>query len=295
MLFMEKTIGTYLDWKGTYALRASIVYRIWLKRFLEICGNKPVETYTVADIVKYRHWIEARYNPYTVQFATVVMKNFFQFCQEQKYQCLSPSLIKLPRVVAKSHRAVTEDEFNKIIHGVATSEFKSLRDLLIIRLLWDTGVRVSELCDLDVSQINEHRRTAVIQTKKTGTKRIIVWGEQTHKVLMKYMPIRLELKKVNGASALLVGWNKNKGWSIRLTTRSVERMIKYYASKAGIKEKITPHSFRHGWAHFRRDHNAPLAFIQRGLGHSNPASTFVYEQYSDREFEQNAKTYLRAA
>ncbi len=125
--------------------------------------------------------------------------------------------------------------------------------------------------------------------------RIIVWSEETHRLLMKYMPIRLELRKCNHASALFVGYLKGRGWSPRLTSRSVERIIKYNVDRAGIKEKITPHSFRHGWAHVRRDRNAPLAFIQKGLGHSNPISTFVYEQYNDKEFEMNANSYLKAA
>jgi integrase/recombinase XerD len=165
----------------------------------------------------------------------------------------------------------------------------------MVRMLWDTGVRVSELCDMDVSQIDEEKHSAIIQTKKTSKKRIIVWSEATHKLLLKYLTIRLELHKYNQATALFIGWKKDNGWTSRLTSRSVERRIKWYVDRAGIKEKITPHSFRHGWAHQRRDQNAPLAFIQRGLGHSNPASTFVYEQYNDVEFERNANTYLKSS
>jgi len=82
---------------------------------------------------------------------------------------------------------------------------------------------------------------------------------------------------------------------MRLSTRSVERIIKYYSNKAGIIEKVTPHSFRHGWACMRRDQNAPLSFIQRGLGHLNPVSTFIYEQYSDLDFERSAKAYFSHA
>ena len=293
--FMQEIIKGYLEWKGTYAPRASVNYKIWLDRFLAVCENKPVEKYGVGDIVKYRKWLEARYNPCSVQFATIVMKNFFQFCQVQKYDCLAPSLIKLPRIQAKSHRAITEEEFNTIISVIPSNEFIPLRDLIMIRLLWDTGVRVSELCDLEVTQIDEKKRSAVIQTKKNGKNRIIVWSEETHKLLMKYMPIRLELHQINNASALFVGWNRGRGWSYRLTSRSVQRAIRYYADRAGLKVKITPHSFRHGWAHKRRDQNAPLAFIQRGLGHLNPVSTFIYEQYNDTEFERNAKSYLQAA
>lgn len=290
---MRGKIKEYLDWKGTYATRASVNYRIWLLRFIEVCTDKPLEQYDTADIVRYHHWLQTRYGSYSVQYAMIIIKNFFQFFKLKDYKCLSPSLIKLSRNInAKSHRAITEEEFNRIIAVIPENEFLMLRDLLMIRLLWDTGVRVSELCDLEITSIAENKMSAVISTKKTGKKRIIVWSRETHYYLMKYMPIRLELHNTNRATALLVGWQGGKGWSMRLTSRTVERRIKYYVSKTGIKEKITPHSFRHGWAHKRRDQNAPLAFIQKGLGHSNPISTFIYEQYNDNEFENNAKSYL---
>lgn len=162
-------------------------------------------------------------------------------------------------------------------------------------MLWDTGVRVSELCDMNISQIDTAIHKTVITTKKTLQKRIIIWSDETHRVLLRYIPIRAELYKHNKADALFVGQSKNKGWNSRLTTRSVERIVKYYTKRADIVEKITPHSFRHGWANKRRDQNAPLSFIQRGLGHLNPASTFVYEQYTDKDFEKNAKAYLEYA
>jgi len=291
---MKEKIKTYLEWKGTYAQRASVNYKIWLERFVEVCGDKKLEKYDISDFVKYKHWLETRYTPYSVQFATIVIKNFLKFYRDQNYTCLSPSLIKIPRVNAKSHRAVTEAEYKKIVAMIPENEFRTLRDLIVVRLLWDTGVRVSELCDLDLSHIDENKRSAIIHTKKTSNQRVIVWSEETHYYIMKYMPIRLELQHLNKASALFVGWSQGKGWSTRLTKRTVERTIKKYASIAGIKEKVTPHSFRHGWAHKRRDQNAPLAFIQKGLGHINPISTFIYEQYNDMEFVNNANTYLKA-
>ena len=290
---MEEKIREYLDWKATYAHRASINYKIWLVRFVQVCGEKPIEQYDNNDIAKYHKWLESHYGSYCVQFAMVIIKNFFRFYKLKNVNCLSPELIRLTRVNAKSHRAVTEDEYQKIISVIPVNEFLPLRDSVIIHLLWDTGVRVSELCGMDLSQINENKRSAVISTKKTGKMRTIVWSEETHNLLMKYFGIRVELEKQNGASALFVGRNACKEWSLRLSTRSVERSVKRYSSATGIKEKITPHSFRHGWAHKRRDQLAPLAFIQKGLGHSNPISTFIYEQYNDKEFEMNAFQYLK--
>lgn len=290
---MNKIIKEYLSWKETYAPRASVNYRIWLNRFVEVCGEKELVDYGVPDLVKYRNWLESHYGSYSVQFAVIVMKNFLQYCKTLNYPCLSPFLIKLPRISAKSHRAVSEGEYMRIVSVIPKIRPKSLRDIILIRLLWDTGVRVSELCDLDLSQIDVNKRSAVIQTKKTRKKRIIVWSEETHRLLMKYIPLREGFHSLNNAPALFVGWNKNRGWSVRLTGRSVERIVKHYADRAGIKEKITPHSFRHGWAHKRRDQNAPLAFIQRGLGHISPVSTFIYEQYNDVDFERNAGLYLK--
>ncbi len=203
-VYMKEKVKQYLEWKGTYAHRASVNYRIWLDRFIEVCGDKPIEEYSISDYVKYKHWIENHFSPYCVMYATIVIKNFFRFYRDQNFICLSPSFIKLPHVTAKSHRAVTEEEFNKTIEGIPENNFRSLRDLLLIRLLWDTGVRVSELCDLDISQINEKKHSAVIRTKKTGNQRIIVWSEDTNHLLMKYMGMRLELNHVNHASALFI-------------------------------------------------------------------------------------------
>ena len=289
---MDEKIKTYLNWKGSYAHRASINYRIWLEKFVQVCGQKNLDEYDTEDISYYHKWLETHYSSYSVQFAIVVLKNFFTYFKLRDVPCLPPFFIRIPRVNQKSHRAITEGEYNKIISVIPSNEFLFLRDLVMIRLLWDTGVRVSELCDMELSNIDENKTSAVISTKKTGKKRIIVWSEETHELLMKYMPIRLQLHNVNKATALFIGTEKGKGWSARLTSRSVQRRVMYYVNRAGIKEKITPHSFRHGWAHKRRDQNAPLAFIQKGLGHRSPVSTFVYEQYCDNEFETKAMSYV---
>jgi integrase/recombinase XerD len=293
--FMKQLIKTYLEWKASYAPRAAINYRIWLDRFIEVCDEKKINEYTITDVVVFRKWLENRYNPYSIQFATTVIKNFFQFYKMQNYRCLNPMLIKLPRIVAKSHRAVTEAEFEAIVRQIPTDEIKALRDHVMIHLLWDTGMRVSELTDLDISGMDENKKSTTIQTKKTGHKRTIVWSDRTHLLLIKYMTMLKKECQKTGSTALFVGWRPGRGWSKRITARTVERHLKKYVEKAGIIEKVTPHSFRHGWAHKRRDQNAPLAFIQRGLGHMNPVSTFIYQQYDDKEFEKSAKGYLQSS
>lgn len=295
MYYMKIEIEKYIDWKATYAKRASINYKIWLDLFIKVCGDKEIVEYTISDTVKYNKWLETRYAPCSVQYATIVLKNFFMYYKMLDIPCISPNLIRLPRIrIAKSHRAVTESEYEKIIAQIPKDDFRSNRDSLMIQLLWDTGIRISELCDLDITQIEKTKASTVISTKKTGKPRIIVWSNETHALLMLYLKNRQELIHTR-TTALFVGFSNNKSWNERINVRTVQRTIKHYATNAGLLEKITPHSFRHGWAHKRREQNAPLAFIQRGLGHVSPVTTFIYQQYNDKEFEANAQGYLQAA
>ena len=292
---MQEKIREYLDWKGGYAPRACVNYEIWLRYFVDVAGDKAIEDYTMRDVVHYQQWLESHYNSYSICFAIIVIKNFFKYYKEQNVKCLPPSLIKNPQIQMKHHRAITEEEFNRVIAEVRTNTFNSLRDAVIIRLLWDTGVRVSELTDLNLTQITEKKNAAVIATKKTKKYRVIIWSEETHSLLMKYVSQRLELDKSGSTPALFVGVKDNREWSLRISSRTNQRIVRDYVNKAGIKEKLTPHSFRHGWAHKRRDMNAPLSFIQHGLGHISPVSTFIYQNYHDQEFERTAIKYLQAA
>ncbi|TAH40829.1 MAG: hypothetical protein EYC69_10020 [Bacteroidetes bacterium] len=289
---MEKEIKRYLEWKGTYATRASVSYKLWLDKFIEACGNKKLQSYSIEDFVKFKHWLEGRYSSTSVQYAIIVVKNFFQFYKQQDYRCLSTHFIKIPPKIRKSHKAISESEFKRVVEKIDAKNFIGLRDSLIVHLLWDTGIRVSELCDMNISQIDENKTSMIIRSKKSQLFRTIVWSAKTHALLLNYLKKRQVLKKCKEVGAVFVGFRKGREWSLRITCRSIERMIKKYVAIAEIREKISPHSFRHGWAHKRRDFNAPLAFIQKGLGHVSPISTFIYEQYNDKEFEANANSYL---
>lgn len=292
MCFMHEKIEEYLAWKSSHRMFAGDRYKHWLYRFVEACGEKEIEEYSSSDIVVYHNWMTQRFSHTSIRYAMSIIKNFFLFFKMKNYNCISPQLIQLPRKQkANSHRALTEEEFARLNKVINPNSFHTMRDLLILRLLWETGMRVSELCDLNLNDIEDKNSKAVVSTKKTSNMRVVVWSARTQELLSKYIAMRTDLKGCE-SPALFVG-TKGKGfWSKRLTTRTVQRMLKEYCTRAGITAKTTPHGFRHGWAHFRRDKGAPLPFIQRGLGHVSPMSSFVYQQYSDPEFELSARAYL---
>lgn len=279
---INEAITKYLEWKSTYAPRATENYPIWLRRFSQTIGNKKVKDITVEDWVLFSKTLE-HYSPVTIRYATIICKNFLLFLRLTDIKSLDPRVIRIPRVMSKPRTAVTEDDFRKI-KALGYASYRSLQDQLIVSFLWDTGVRVSELCDININQVDTEKLTAIIQTKKSTKERRIFWGERTNQLLQEYLVTRVRLNK----SLALFASQKGD----RMVSRTVQRKIRDIVTRAGLDPTITTHSFRHGWGHYRRDKNAPLAFIQKGLGHSSPISTFIYEQYSDPDFEETAKSYF---
>jgi site-specific recombinase XerD len=289
---MYEKIKEYLSWKETHAERASVTYKKPLMQFVEISGELQLEEYVIKDVVAYSKWMKAFYAPATIRYALIVLKDFFGFYKEQGYECLSPKLIKLPKKKpANSHRAVKEAEVKQMIAVVEGDSFISLRNKLILIMLWNTGVRVTELCRLNIADIDIAREETLIGTEKRDILRIIMWEPSTHALLVKYIDAH---KKHFGNKLVTPLFLDTRARKIitPITSRTIERIVKYYADKAGITRKTSPHSFRHGWAQLRRDRGLPLSFVQKGLGHAHPVSTMIYQQYSDPEFVSVGRAFF---
>ena len=286
---MKNEINKFIEWKATYAPRASVNYKSWLLRLDEEI-KKPLEKIVLDDIVAFKNRLDSHYSPYTIQLAMVAVNNYFKFWRLQDVKCLQPELIKIPKTCAKSYQAVSPEEYEKLIKAIPSFDFNSRRNNLMVRLLWETGVRVSELCDLDITDVDPEKAQAVIRTKKTDRKRQIFWSEETHRLLLEYLK---ERRIKNHSPALFIGSHFSYTTK-RLTTRAVQRMIKYFAERAGLEKKISPHSFRHGKAHSILAKGGTVKHIQAILGHSdkNPAASFVYLQFDNKEMEKYAKQYL---
>ena len=289
IIMQDVNVKTYLDWKATYTRRASVNYRIWLDKFID-CTQKKLEKTEVGDIIKYRNGLEdSGYQPKSIELAMIIVKNYFTFWRLQGKKCLSPELIRVQHTVANSHLPITFEEYCSIMTFIHPNDFWELQKLVIVRLLFETGVRVSELCDLNVTDINPEKMNATIRTKKTAKLRTIFWSVETHIMVRELL---IQRKKLNSTPALLVGQNRDGSPSKRMTTRTVQRTIKTLCALAGIEKKITPHSFRHGKAHRILDLGGNPKDVQAVLGHCDPASSFTYLQWNNKEFETRAKMFL---
>lgn len=286
---MTKEIENYLAWKGTYAPRACTNYRIWLERFNEKT-RKPLEQIRMDDLIKFNSYLRIRYQPTTVQFATIIIKNFFKYYKLQGFDCMSPENIKIPKATANSYKAITSQECKKLLSVIDLNSFVGLQKYIMIRMLFETGIRVSELSDLNIASINTDNQSAIISTKKTVFKRRIVWGREVNTFLKRFLT---ERKSLNSKPALFVGIRMNGEVTERMTPRSIQRMIKSLCEKAELINKITPHSFRHAKAHRILESGGNPKDVQAILGHVNPMSSFTYLQWNDAEFEKRARMFVK--
>lgn len=281
-------VQQYLEWKATYAPRASINYRIWLERFISVTG-KDVDTAGVGDIVEFRKWLDARYQPKSIELAMVVVKNYFKFWKLSGFNCISPELVRVPRTVANSYQAISFEEYCSVLSFIRPNNFWELQKLVIVRLLYETGMRVSELCDLNISDIDPAKMCAMIRTKKTAHLRKIFWSVETHVFIREFL---IQRKELNSTPAFFVARFLDGSPSRRMTVRTVQRIIKALCVRAKITKQISPHSFRHGKAHRILDLGGNPKDVQAVLGHCNPSSSFTYLQWNDQEFEKRAKMFL---
>lgn len=286
---MNIQIQKYIEWKATYAPRAAVNYKVPLLRFQEFC-KKDFRHITLDDIIRFQNLTQDRYSATSAAFAIIVLKNFFTFWLHQGEKVVDPYLIRVPRFERRSHAAISEEEFKRMELVIDDNEFYGLERRVMLRLLWETGVRVSELCNLNLSNVDVQRRKAFISTKKTKKPRWIMWSRLTHELLIKYLGIRICL---NMKPALFIA-SEGQGSRDRISVRTVQRWIKIMAKDAGVIKKVSPHCFRHGRAHHILHKGGNPKEIQAILGHSenNPASAFAYLRLNETEFEKVAEKFL---
>lgn len=283
---MNTEISMYLAWKGTYAKEKTVKnYKPWINKFNDLIGKK-LEDIDLEDMIKYSSFLKENYAPKSVTMGMNVMKNFFVFWKRRREMAIIIEDIRVPRTRSNSHEPITSKDYALMLAEIDVNEFAGARDNVIIRMLYDTGMRIGELCSLDASNIDLDSQSCVTETEKTDKTRMVFWGKDTNEFMKYYLLERSENAK-EGERALFI----NLAGS-RLTTRSSERIIQKYLHLAKIDKKIVPHSFRHGKAHTILDNGGTVKDVQYILGHQSPVSSFSYLNFNDIEQNKRALSFL---
>jgi len=191
-----------------------------------------------------------------------------------------------PKLDKRLPSFLTIEEMERLLKAADLSDPVGQRDRAIMELLYAAGLRVSELVNLDVGQVDLD--TSEIRVWGKGAKeRMVLMGKPAAEALSAYLSQgRVELLDKKKSGALFVN-----RYGKRLTERSVQRMLQKYADLAGIKKRIHPHLLRHTFATHLLDGGADLRVVQELLGHANLSSTQIYTHISK---SQARKVYLSA-
>lgn len=253
-------------------------FRLWLNRQE---SNRTLNTSQQSGTLKKR----------TQNYYLIAVRAFLKFLIKRGHKTVAPDQIELAKVSDRQIDLITIDELERIIAGPDLKTEKGLRDRAIFELLFSTGLRVSELCSLNRDLDLSHDEFPI---RGKGDKvRVVFLSDAAKDAINVYLEKRDDMDDAmfvqlagKGGEQLL----KKKN-SIRLTPRSVERIVKQYAINAGISKKVTPHVIRHSFATDLLSNGADLRSVQALLGHANITTTQVYTHVTDKHLKDIHKKY----
>lgn len=201
------------------------------------------------------------------------IRNFYNYLLNEGIVKKDPTInIKTPKQQRKLPKILTEKEMNILLEQPDLNTAKGVRDKAMLELLYAAGIRVSELINLKIQDINLDTGY-IICLSGTVSERIVPIGKYSIEIISKYLnDFRNQFNK-NNEDFLFLNYHGNK-----LSRQGLWKIIKSYAKKANIKKKITPHMIRHSFAVHLLQNGADLKSVQEMLGHSDISTTQVYSQ-----------------
>lgn len=225
----------------------------------------------------------------TQNYHLIALRTFLKYLLRNDIKSLAPDRIELAKVGERNLDPMHSDELERLLAAPKLDSLQGLRDKAILELLFSTGLRVSELCSLQIDQVDLKRDEFSVRGK--GSKvRVVFLSDSAKKAIKQYLD-----KRGDASEALFVAVGsshlKTASTPEALTTRSVERIVKHYAMKAGIFKKVTPHGLRHSFATDLLQNGADLRSVQAMLGHANISTTQIYTHITDKQLREVHKAF----
>lgn len=287
---LRKEFLEYLEIEKGRSLKTVENYDRYLKRFLNFSKiNEPRE---ISDdlVRRYRLWLnrqktaDGEIKRKTQNYYLIGLRAFLKYLVKRGIETLPAERIELAKTGGRELDLIDENELERLLAAPAADSLKGLRGKAILELLFSTGLRVSELCGLNRDSINLARGEFSVRGK--GEKvRVVFLSDRARQALKNYLEKRGDLEE-----ALFVNFRKDRKNKLsktsRLTSRSVERLVRHYAVAAGISRKVTPHILRHVFATDLLSNGADLRSVQALLGHVNITTTQVYTHVTDKQLRE---------
>ena len=253
----------------------------------------------------------------TQNYYMTALRMFLKYLSKREISSMTSDKIELAKLSDRSLDLITPVELERLLDAPKGSDLKSLRDKAILELLFSTGLRVGELCSLS-RNLNASSEELSVRGKG-GKVRVVFISERARVALKKYLALRKDMEeglfvslepnnKTPSASPLSRGENSSRpakggaGEGLKkkkyagkeygsLDRRSIERIVRHYAIKAGIAKKVTPHVVRHCFATDLLSNGADIRSVQTMLGHANINTTQIYTHVTDKHLHDVHKKF----
>ena len=277
-------------------------YRHYLNNFNAwSAANYPIASpkdLTIETVRKYRVYLAHLSSPngnlplkkVTQNYYVIALRSFLRYLIRKDIGVVAPEKIELPKVESRSLKFLDRDQVERLLAQPDISSDQGLRDKLIMEMLFSTGLRVSELCRLDRDQVNIERREFGVIGKGQRA-RVVFLSDRAAIWLEKYL-----VKRSDQFKPLFIRYAGNQepiinGEKMRLTSRSVQRLVTKYVRKARLPVAATPHVLRHSFATDLLMNGADLRSVQELLGHKNVATTQIYTHVTNTHLKDVHKAF----
>ena len=265
-----------------------------LINFLDNEGKKnpTVDDITSDEVRKFRLFLsrQAGTNNNEMKLVTqgyyvIALRSFLKWLIKNDVKVLQPEKLDVPKVKDHSLKFLDDLQMTRLLNQPLNSSKNGLRDRSILELLFSTGLRVSELVSLSREQINLNTREFGV-IGKGGRSRVVFISTQAAEWIDKYLKSRIDKHKplfIRNLRPKEIALEDNK---VRLTARSVQRLVKRYVRQANLPVAATPHTLRHSMATDLLRSGADLRSVQEILGHKNIATTQIYTHVTDARLRE---------
>lgn len=287
----------YCEVTKNQSQKTIINYAHYLNRFAQFCDPQITPKDISLNLVnKYRLFLNRYIDPLskeelslkTQTYHLIALRAFLKYLTKQDIKTLAPEKIELPKMPDRQVDFLTREELDQLFESVDLSKKIGQRDLAILHMLYATGLRVSELANLNKEQINFKKREFMVRGK--GRKlRIVFISEPACGALLNYFAIRDD----NFVPLFISLSNRGKkvsptstGEERRLQAQDIERIVRFYARQAGLTKKVTPHTLRHSFATELLSNGADLRSVQDMLGHASITTTQIYTHITNKKLKE---------
>lgn len=295
----------YLELERGRSQKTIANYRRYLKSFINWAKISSPEQITEDVVRNFRLYLGRRQDEKgenlkkcTQNYYVIALRSFLKYLQKRDIKTVAAEKVEVGKFSRKEVDFLEIAEVERILQAAGGSDFKSLRDRAILELLFSAGLRVSELVDINRDRINLERQEFSVRGKGDKT-RVVFISDSAKKALERYLSKRADidpalfvrdlqsLKKFEKKNVE----NKKEEKTLRLTPRSVERIVKYYAVKAGIVKDVHPHTLRHSFATDLLMSGADIRSVQAMLGHSSITTTQIYTHITNQQLREVHKAF----